>query len=79
MTKRMRITDLNGKETRYFTSNYEFNFSREGAIIYVKGKYLPITFASSGEHELALTIRYIYIYEMRNCILLGFKELGGVK
>lgn len=77
MTKRIRITDLNAKETRYFISNYEYDLSRIGEKIYTKGKYLPITFVSSGEHELALTIRYVY--EMRNCILLGFKELGEVK
>ena len=73
MTKRMRITDLNGKETRYFTSNYEYGF----AYSHIKGKYLPIIFSFSGEHELALTIRYVY--KMRDCILLGFKELGDVK
>lgn len=73
MTKRIRITDLNGKETNYFSSNYIYDFSHG----YIKGKYLPIIFSFSGEHELALTIRYVY--EMRNCILLRFKELGDVK
>lgn len=73
MTKRIRITDLNGKETRYFTSNYMYDLAHS----HIKGKYLPIIFPFSGEHELALTIRYVY--EMRNCILLRFKELGDVK